>query len=48
MFKLRDFSWEEVNFGPLRIVSLLHLNGRPRTDARSLLLKRNNLLFKCN
>jgi len=47
MFTLRDFSWRS-KFRPLRIVSLLHLNGRPRTDARSLLLKRNNLLFKCN
>ncbi len=41
MFTLRDFSLEEVNSRPLRIGSLLHLNGRPRTDARGL-------LFKCN
>ena len=40
------FLLEEVNPRPLPTVSLLHLNGRPRTDACSLLLKRNNLLFK--
>ena len=28
-------------FRPLRIVLLLHLNGRPRTDARSLLISYN-------
>ena len=39
------FLLEEVISIFLRIVSLLHLTGRPRTDARSLLLKRNNLLF---
>jgi hypothetical protein len=29
-------------------VSLLHLNGRPRADARSLLLKRNNRMRLTN
>ena len=48
MLTIARFLLEKVNSRPSPIESLLHLNGRPRADARSLLLKRNNLLFKCN
>ena len=43
MSQLREFLLEEAKLRPLRIVLLLHLNGRARTDACSLLLKCNNL-----
>jgi hypothetical protein len=44
MFKLREFSWKR-SIPPSATLSLLHLNGRPRADARSLLISYNVTIF---